>query len=187
GTLISAFAAYMLLTGGSMSLPDLLLWVFFLAVLGVTMAIPMKRQMINIEQLRFPSGIAAAETLAALHTAGGGGASSGRGLAWGGLIALAGKFWAEGVGLVTAKPDPFMIGTWVAALNERVFGPAWMGRTVMLSWEPMFLAAGAIPGLRVCRSMLLGSVTGWMIFVPALQHRGIVEGTGYSTLVQWTL
>ncbi len=46
-------------------------WVFFLAVLGVTMAIPMKRQMINIEQLRFPSGIAAAETLRALHSTGG--------------------------------------------------------------------------------------------------------------------
>src|SRR5262245_54185093 len=62
GTLISAFAAYMLITGGTLPLPTLLAWVFFLAVLGVTMAIPMKRQMINIEQLRFPSGIAAAET-----------------------------------------------------------------------------------------------------------------------------
>ena len=30
-----------------------------------------KRQMINIEQLRFPSGIAAAETLRALHSHGG--------------------------------------------------------------------------------------------------------------------
>ena len=48
----------------------MLAWVFFLAVLGVTMAIPMKRQMINIEQLRFPSGIAAAETLRALHSHG---------------------------------------------------------------------------------------------------------------------
>ena len=45
-------------------------WVFFIAVLGVTMAVPMKRQMINIEQLRFPSGIAAAETLRALHANG---------------------------------------------------------------------------------------------------------------------
>jgi len=62
-----------------------------------------------------------------------------------------------------------------------------MGRTVMLSWEPMFIAAGAITGLRVCWSMLLGSVTAWMIFVPILQHRGIVQGTGYATLVQWTL
>ena len=48
----------------------MLCWVFFLAVLGVTMAIPMKRQMINIEQLRFPSGIAAAETLRVLHSRG---------------------------------------------------------------------------------------------------------------------
>ena len=72
GTLISAFAAYMLLERTPiMSLPTTLAWIFLLAVLGVTMAIPMKRQMINIEQLRFPSGIAAAETLRALHSVGG--------------------------------------------------------------------------------------------------------------------
>src|SRR6266508_3351924 len=68
GTLISAFAAYMLINNVTLPLPTMLAWVFFLAVLGVTMAIPMKRQMINIEQLRFPSGIAAAETLRALHS-----------------------------------------------------------------------------------------------------------------------
>jgi uncharacterized oligopeptide transporter (OPT) family protein len=50
-----------------MSVRLMLAWVFFIAVLGVTMAIPMKRQMINIEQLRFPPGVAAAETLCALH------------------------------------------------------------------------------------------------------------------------
>src|SRR5439155_851245 len=71
GTLISAFAAYMLITHDTLSLPVVLAWVFFLSLLGVTMAIPMKRQMINIEQLRFPSGIAAAETLHALHSIGG--------------------------------------------------------------------------------------------------------------------
>jgi len=187
GTLISAFAAYMLINQTTMSLPDMLAWVFFLAVLGVTMAIPMKRQMINVEQLRFPSGIAAAETLRALHAAGGKGARSARALAWAGLIALAGKFWAEGLGLVSATLAPAMIGTWVTALNQRVFGPVWIGRTVMLSWEPMFIAAGAITGLRVSWSMLLGSVGAWMIFIPVLEHRGVIEGSGYGALVQWTL
>ena len=187
GTLISAFAAYMLINETTMSLPDMLLWVFFLAVLGVTMAIPMKRQMINVEQLRFPSGIAAAETLAALHAADGTGARSARALGWAGLGALLSKFWADGLALVSVKLAPFAIGTWVAGINHRVFGDAWMGRTVMLTWEPMFVAAGAITGLRVCWSMLLGSITAWMIFVPVLQHRGIIEGTGYATLVQWTL
>jgi len=187
GTLISAFAAYMLITNSTLPLPTMLAWVFFLAVLGVTMAIPMKRQMVNIEQLRFPSGIAAAETLRALHSVGDKGMRSARALGWAGLVAVVGKFWAEGLALVSAKLVPFMIGTWVTALNQRVFGPAWMGRTVMLSWEPMFIAAGAITGIHVCWSMLLGSVTAWMIFVPVLQHEGIIEGWGYGSIVQWTL
>jgi uncharacterized oligopeptide transporter (OPT) family protein len=187
GTLISAFAAYMLINDRALSLPVMLAWIFFLSVLGVTMAIPMKRQMINIEQLRFPSGIAAAETLRALHSVGDRGARSARALGWAGLGAVLGKFWAEGLALVSPKLAPFMIGTWIAAANERLLGPAWIGRTVMLSWEPMFVAAGAITGWHVGWSMLLGSVGAWMIFVPILQHQGVVEGSGYGTLVQWTL
>jgi uncharacterized oligopeptide transporter (OPT) family protein len=177
----------MLLNEHGLSLPVMLAWVFLLALLGVTMAIPMKRQMINIEQLRFPSGIAAAETLTALHAAGDGGRRSARALGWTGLAALLGKLWADGLTLVSPALAPLMIGTWIGALNQRLFGGAWMGRTVMLSWEPMFIAAGAITGLRVCWSMLLGSVTAWMIFVPLLQHRGAIEGSGYGALVQWTL
>jgi uncharacterized oligopeptide transporter (OPT) family protein len=187
GTLISAFAAFMLIEHVVLPLPTMLAWVFFLAVLGVTMAIPMKRQMINVEQLRFPSGVAAAETLHALHAAGRSGLRSARALGWAGVLALVGKFWADGLGLVSATLAPLTISAWIAGVNARVFGPAWMGRTVMLSWEPMFIAAGAITGVRVCWSMLLGSVTAWMIFVPVIQARGIAEGSGYATLVQWTL
>ena len=187
GTLISAFAAYMLINNRTMSLPTMLAWVFCLAVLGVTMAIPMKRQMINVEQLRFPSGIAAAETLRALHSVGESGMRSARALGWAGLLAVISKFWTEGLVVISAKLGPYMIGTWVAALNQRVFGREWMGRTVMFSWEPMFIAAGAITGLHVCWSMFLGSITAWMIFAPILQQRGIIQGEGYAAIVQWTL
>jgi len=187
GTLISAFAAYMLINNRTMSLPTMLAWVFCLAVLGVTMAIPMKRQMINVEQLRFPSGIAAAETLRALHSVGESGMRSARALGWAGLLAVISKFWTEGLVVMSAKLAPYMIGTWVAALNQRVFGREWMGRTVMFSWEPMFIAAGAITGLHVCWSMFFGSITAWMIFAPILQHRGIIQGEGYAAIVQWTL
>src|SRR3989442_243243 len=99
GTLISAFAAYMLITSHTLSLPVMLAWVFFLSVLGVTMAIPMKRQMINIEQLRFPSGIAAAETLHALHSIGSHGLRSAKALGGAALLALIGKFWSGGLAL----------------------------------------------------------------------------------------
>src|SRR5882762_8981173 len=100
GTLISAFAAYIILNGQSLSLPLTLAWVFFLAVLGVTMAIPMKRQMINVEQLRFPSGVAAAETLRALHARSSQGMLAAKALGVAGLIAALDKFWAEGLSTI---------------------------------------------------------------------------------------
>jgi uncharacterized oligopeptide transporter (OPT) family protein len=59
----------LMVSGHHMPWPTLVAWTFFLAVLGTVMAIPMKRQMINIEQLKFPSGIAAAETLRSLYAA----------------------------------------------------------------------------------------------------------------------
>ncbi|TMQ19760.1 MAG: OPT family oligopeptide transporter [Deltaproteobacteria bacterium] len=42
-------------------------WIACVAALGVTLAIPLKRQLINRERLAFPSGTAAAITLDALH------------------------------------------------------------------------------------------------------------------------
>ncbi|MFO0830605.1 MAG: OPT family oligopeptide transporter [Phycisphaerales bacterium] len=44
------------------------LFTFCTGLMGVFLAIPMKRQMINHEQLPFPSGIAAAETLKSLYS-----------------------------------------------------------------------------------------------------------------------
>lgn len=191
GTLVSAIAAYMLVHGTTLPIGALMAWVFFLAVLGVTMAIPMKRQMINIEQLRFPSGVAAAETLKALHTTGRAGLRSAKALGLAGVLAALSKFWLEGLATVLPRfaetLTRFQLGTFVERFNRLVFGPAWMGRTVMLSWEPMFIAAGAITGLRVSASMFAGGILCWMVFVPALQDRGIVAGSGYRELVHWTL
>ncbi|QOJ15417.1 MAG: OPT/YSL family transporter [Planctomycetia bacterium] len=166
GTLISAFAAYIMLNNASLSLELMLGWVFVLAVLGVTMAIPMKRQMINIEQLRFPSGVAAAETLRALHSHGDSGMRSARALGIAGILAAASKFWTEGLALFSAALAPLQISTWVTKFNVATVGPVWMNRGVMFMWEPLFIAAGAITGMRVCVSMMVGAVLCWMVFVP---------------------
>ncbi len=197
GTLISAFAAYMLLYHQSLPLPLMFAWVFFLAVLGVTMAIPMKRQMINIEQLRFPSGIAAAETLRALHSHGNKAARAAKALALAGLLAAMNQFWADGFTLIDKLIDKLKLGgfrleqwsisTWMETLNKRFPGQVWMDRTVMFSWDPVFIAAGAMTGLRVCSSMMLGGLLCWAVFVPILQHNGIIHGTKFEDIVQWTL
>jgi uncharacterized oligopeptide transporter (OPT) family protein len=149
GTLISAFAAYIIINHQSMSVPLMLAWVFFIAVLGVTMAIPMKRQMINIEQLRFPSGIAAAETLRALHAESSQGLRAAKALGLAAVIAAIDKVWAEGLSAITPSLERFSSGALLTDLQKWLLGghyEAWAGRTVVFSWDFIFLAAGAITG-----------------------------------------
>ncbi len=186
-TLVSAFAALMLITGKPMPVSLMLAWVFLLAVLGVTMAIPMKRQMINIEQLRFPSGLAAAETLRALHSHGEKGMRAAKGLAVAGGLAAFSTFWTDGLRLVHKSLEVFQLSSVVNWLNELLVGKAWMGRTVMFNWDPIFIAAGAITGMRVCLSMLVSGTLCWAIYVPIMQGQGVIEGSGFKQVVQWTL
>jgi putative OPT family oligopeptide transporter len=190
GTLISAFAAFIIINHRSLSIPLMLAWVFFMAVLGVTMAIPMKRQMINVEQLRFPSGIAAAETLRALHSQGKRGIRAAKALGIAGLLAALDKFWAEGLPLINQHLEKFTSASLITNAQKALLGkafPIWSGRTVIFSWDAIFIAAGAITGMRVCVTMLISGTLCWAVFVPVLQHRGIITGTGFRDLVQWTL
>ncbi len=190
GTLGSAFAAYMILSGQPLSLPLTLAWVFFLAVLGVTMAIPMKKQMINIEQLPFPSGIAAAETLRALHAQGAKGMRAAKALGFACVAAALDKFWAEGLALLNAKWAVFSSAALLIQAEKWLFGPAYAalkGRTVMFTWDAIFVAAGAIMGLRVCVTMFVSGTLCWAVFVPLMQHHGVISGNGFRELVQVTL
>ena len=192
GTLISAFAAYILINGHPLPYGLTMAWVFFLAVLGVTMAIPMKRQMINVEQLRFPSGIAAAETLQALHSHGKRGLRAARALGIAGVVAALDKFWASGLPLLSKKMESFTSEALLVKAQKALFGPEafslWHARTVVFSWDFIFLAAGALTGLRVCVTMFISATLCWMVFVPWLQSRDVVAlDCGFREVVQWTL
>jgi putative OPT family oligopeptide transporter len=188
GTLVSAFAAYIIINDQSMSVPLMLAWVFFIAVLGVT--IPMKRQMINIEQLRFPSGIAAAETLRALHAKSSQGLRAAKALGLAGLIAAIDKVWAEGLSTISASLERFSSGALLTGLQRWLLGShyeAWSGRTVVFSWDFIFVAAGAITGMRVCATMFVSGTLCWAVVVPVLQTKGVIVGAGFAAIVQWML
>ncbi len=186
-TLVSAFAAYFMINNQALPLGLTLAWVFFLAVLGVTMAIPMKRQMINVEQLRFPTGIATAETLRALYSKGKRAAQSARALSYAAVFAAVSQFWTDGLRLVSKRLEPFGLGTLVDRMDAVLFGPAWIGRTVTFVWDPIFIAAGTLMGMRAAGSIFLGGTLCWVVFVPIMQAQGVIVGEGYRAVVQWTL
>ena len=74
-------------------------WLACVATLGLLMAVPLKRQLINIDKLAFPTGTATAETLRSLHSTGAKAMQQAKTLVFCGLVGAVVKFWHEGMGV----------------------------------------------------------------------------------------
>ena len=183
--LVSAMPALYLTTGRLLTSLELGLWLGAVSLLGVFMAIPLKRQLVNIDRLPFPSGIATAETLRSLHTAGGAAVAKARALflaaGAGGVLAI----WRDLVPTFKALA-PF------AFPGQFPFLPTAFGRdilarfTIGIEGSLIMVAAGGIMGLRVAASMLVGAVICYGIIGPILVEREIVQ-PGYRGIVSWVL
>jgi OPT family oligopeptide transporter len=209
----TAFGALLLIEGVHQSWQVVGAFTLLAAALGVFLAIPMKRQMVNQEQLKFPSGIAAAETLRSLYSKGTEAMRKAYALlitlAAGGLVgllrsygALAEQFRASG------RPQ-----VWLEKLQGAVFipdslnFPQWLnplprGQMDGLVFEPsvLLIGAGMITGLRVSLSMLLGSVLLYFVVAPHLvimdlAHAGVagyvpsfaMQSSGDINPTRWAL
>lgn len=191
GTMVSAISAYLIITGVHMPWMVLTLWTIFLAALGVFIAIPMKRQMINIEQLKFPSGIAAAETLKSLHSKGTEAAQKAQSLALGGLFGALVAFIRDKGLFMTWKKAGFKLNlTMPSAIpfNGTLLGHPLEKWTFTFDMSAIMIAAGAIIGWKVSWSLLLGAAINYGILAPFALHAGAIDATklGYRAIVQWS-
>ena len=75
---------------------------------------------------------------------------------------------------------------WIPGLWN-AFGRRASELTISVELSPMMVAAGAIMGLRVCWSMLLGAFLNYAILVPWMMERGVIQGYGYREIVKWSL
>ena len=150
---------------------ELTLWAAAVSFLGVFMAIPMKRQQINIEQLPFPSGIATAETLTAMHTQG----VDAERKAWGLSISAAIGGVIGWLRDAHAKWMPFNI-------PGDPLVPAWTLSGQPLSrltigFEPslIMVGAGAIMGIRAGISLLVSAIVCYGLVGPYVLNHGWVD------------
>lgn len=183
GTMVSAISAYLIVTGVHMPWQILTVWTFFLAMLGVFIAIPMKRQMINIEQLKFPSGIAAAETLKSLNAKGTEAADKARSMGVGGVFgALVAFFRDKGIGGTPLFPAsiPFP-GSMLGQTMDK-----W---TVSFDMSALMIAGGAIMGWKVAWSLLLGAIVNYTVLAPHMAQLGAIDTTklGFRAIMQWSV
>lgn len=181
GTMVSAISAYLIITGTHMGWQVLTLWTVFLAMLGVFIAIPMKRQMINIEQLKFPSGIAAAETLRSLHAKGAEAADKARAMGIAGLLGGVIAFMRDkGIKGFTIPPSIHLPGSIKGFPLEK-----W---TISGEVGLMMIAAGAIIGWKMSWSLLLGATINYAFLAPWMADLGAIDTTrlGFRAIVQWS-
>jgi len=186
----TAFGALLLIEGHHQPWPVVAAFTLFTAALGVFLAIPLKRQMVNREQLKFPSGIACAETLRSLYSKGAEAMQKAYALLFallaGGLVGLLRSYGTLVEQLRTCgRPQ-----AWLEKLQgllyipEVINFPQWLnpiprGQMTGLVFEPsvLLIGAGMITGLRVSLSMLLGAVLLYFVVAPQLLVMDLTHAT----------
>jgi uncharacterized oligopeptide transporter (OPT) family protein len=190
-------------------------WLAVVAWLGVFLAVPTKRQLINIEQLRFPSGVAAATTLRSLHGAGGEAARQARALfsalGLGAIVTWmrdADAPWMRALP-IKGMPDWAPFKSWVTFPSvpwlrypriETVWGTSWVKlgsykdqvlglNQVTMSFEGslLFIAAGAIMSFRTAWSLMLGAIINYVWLAPIFLRNGDITGASFRNISRWSL
>ena len=164
--LLAAIPAMGLL-GYEIPMHGLFLWSLSIAYLGVFFAVPLRRQMIDVDKLRFPTGTATAETILAMFAKAQEAVDKARALLWAG--AAAGAFTLATYFLPALEMPPadlFGIGALAVAA-------AWGFRFYL---GPMLFGAGILIGPRVGASLALGAIVAWGILGPWVQANGWAPG-----------
>jgi uncharacterized oligopeptide transporter (OPT) family protein len=179
---MAALPALILLTGIRPDGWGLVLWFASISALGVFAAIPIKRQLINLEQLPFPTGTATAQTIQALHGHSGEGARKGKLL---GLAALAGGVlvWvreARGAWMPFNLPDRF-------GLPFSLGGTSASSYTLAFDNSLLLAGTGALMSFRVGWSLLVGALLMWGVVGPKLVAEGIIAQAGYRPILTWAI
>ncbi len=166
-TIGTAFGAYLLITGNHVSWQILLPWTLVTALLGVFLAVPMKRQMINEEKLAFPSGIAAAETLKSLYGQSKEAILQARYLVTALFVGLfvgliKGEYEWQKVFHINYPKLPDLV-----PFSANIRGVD-LSKMPGFGFEPsvLLIGAGMIVGMRVCATMMFGSMLLYFIVGP---------------------
>ncbi len=159
---------------GLLGYGQLVIWATAIAFLGVFFAIPLRKQMVVREKLKYPSGTAAAETIRAMYASGADALKKAKLLLWSAVFAAGLKL------LFSIKPlgighfaDFSMDDLGITSIGILGIGMASLRLGIGLS--PMMIGAGVLVGPKVGWSLFAGSILAWGIGAPILfdhEYRG---------------
>jgi uncharacterized oligopeptide transporter (OPT) family protein len=141
------------------------LWLAVASILGLLMAVPLRRHYVVDEKLRYADGVAAAQTIVVLDGRGKDARNPAILLAIGVVLS----------GLVFFLQTPWGGHKIPEVIFATMFGLTYAGAGAGFSTSVLSLGSGMIVGLRVTLSMALGAVIAWIIFPKFLVDEGIIK------------
>ena len=163
--LVSAIPALTMLTGYQFIWWQLTLFIGVVLLLGLFMAIPLKRQMVQVDSLRFPGNVPTGETIKAMYAQGTEGMKKAKAMGISGLLGMIIAGLRDGPGWIPAQ---FNLGWHINRIGLN---------RLTLGFEPslIFISIGALFGMKVGLSMLLGLVLNYAVLAPQLINDKIVH------------
>lgn len=147
-------------------------WLSIAGMIGVLLAVPLRKHYIDEENLTFADGTAAGETLLVLdqgrREAGTRVAALGAGMVSSGLLAVIRD-------KLKLLPESIPFGT--------------HGQTLRMGTEVSLLSfgSGLLVGCRIALSMGLGMLLSWVIAPPILTGQGIVAEQSFNIVLRWVM
>jgi len=154
--LVAAVPALTILTGVYLPWHTLSAWILSVCLVGITIAVVLRRQLLLHDNLTFPMGVACAEMLREMHTRGREALTRFAALICGAAAAagtsFAASFW---------KIAPFKLPGAVQGIKPTVL-------TFMVQPSLLWFGVGGLIGFRAGASLLIGAVLAYGVMVPRL-------------------
>ena len=148
-------------------------WLCSSSLLGILLAVPMRRHYIDEENLTYADGMAAGETIKVLHEGKEKGASAKpvKALAFGGL--------ASGVLMILTSFLKLFPDTWLL--------PGMQPMNIGFNWSLLSFGSGLLVGFRICLAMAIGTLVSWFLLPHYLVSHGMIPEQTYPMTLRWVM
>ncbi len=194
--LVAPIPALTLLTGTELAWSALAIWIFCVSLLGVFVALAIRRQMLFAEDLPFPNGVATAETVREIYAEGREAFRRIRILGTGIFLSGTLKLLTSISSLISSLKFPATVGfsapAAVSAQGVQTVSLTNLG--IAINPSLLLIGFGAIIGPRVGISLVLGAVLAWLWIGPVGLAKGWISpgpndptSSWFETMNEWLL
>lgn len=146
-------------------------WLCSASLLGILLAVPMRRHYIDEENLTYADGLAAGETIRVLHEGREKGAS-------------AGPVKALGFGSL-ASGALMILTSFIKVFPDTLFLAQPMN--IGFNWSLLSFGSGLLVGFRICFAMAIGMVVSWFILPGYLMSHGMITEQTFPITLRWVM